>query len=156
MSKPVCAGDAFAYDLTAKLAACRQRRHEIRAAEDALGARLVCQTPGARPVTEKQLVRHEQLYGSEGVDELLPHLDKSETSRSGLASDGGMRPLRPVSVEDDGLPLQTPRTRNLGLRIVTLHRRGRGLMAIADTLGKADKVVRRYLREAEVAGLLAA
>jgi hypothetical protein len=49
----------------------------VREQEENLGARLVCETSGMPTVTEKQLTRHEQIYGSEGVDELLPYLGLS-------------------------------------------------------------------------------
>jgi hypothetical protein len=54
-----------------------------------------------------------------------------------------------------GDPWGTPRKRLLGERIVALRKDGMVPLAIADRLRKSDVVVRRYLREAEAAGLLA-
>jgi aldehyde:ferredoxin oxidoreductase len=48
----------------------------------------------------------------------------------------------------------TPRKRALGERIIALRRSRLRPMAVASRLGKSDVVVRRYLREAEAAGLV--
>jgi hypothetical protein len=108
-------------------------------------------------VTERQLARHENLYGPDGIEELLPYLSLAGTSQNRPATGGGVRVVQRrssgpmVTVKE---PWNTTKTRNLGMRIVKLRKRGRGAMAIADTLGKSDAVVRRYLREAATAGLL--
>jgi hypothetical protein len=131
----------------------RRRLEQLAKEQEArLGARLVCQTPGMPAVTERQLRRHEQLYGPEGIAELLPFLHLSGTSESRPATRGGKRPVRCASAKDNGYPWATARTRRLGARIVALHRRGRMPAAIADSVGKTDAVVRRYLREAKAAG----
>jgi hypothetical protein len=157
-----CYGGCHLYNLEAALAwkprARAEQAQSRRAAEADIGARLVCETPGMPALTERQVARHERLYGSDGVEDVLPYLSLSGTSRNGPATHGGMRPVRSRSstpVPTVVSPWNSTRTRNLGLRIVTLHKRGRSAMAIADTIGKSDRVVRRYLREAEQAGLLA-
>ena len=116
--------------------------------EERLGAQLTCQAVGMRPVSEKQLRRHERLYGDEHIDELIPYLHMSGTSQSQPATRGAMRAVSSSSRQEDVLPWRTLRTRKMGLRIVALHRRGIGDMAIADRLGLGDATVRRYLREA--------
>jgi hypothetical protein len=155
---PVYASDAFAYDFDAALDAAfdRERRQWARVdeVETALGARLTCEAEGMPRVTERQLARHEQLYGTGHVEELLPYLGLSGTSESRLATDGGQRPLLRATRSDDRVPWGSVRARNLGKKILALHARGRSAMTIADTLGKSDRVVRRYLSEAERAGLL--
>jgi len=110
-------------------------------------------------VTERQLRRHEELYGSEGIEELVPYLELAKASpvENGFSTRGTMRPVRSSSstpVPDVVYPWNSTKTRNLGERIVWLRKRGRSVMTIADTVDKTEKVVRRYLREAEQAGLL--
>jgi hypothetical protein len=128
-----------------------RRRHELEADT---GARLVSHTAGARAVSARQLERHARLYGPNDIDELIPHLAMSGTPQSGPETDGRMRPLKRSSREEGRYPWDTSRKLSLGRKILALHRRGRMPAAIAETLGKNVKVVRRYLREAEAAGLV--
>ena len=150
------------YDFKAALVASNRKQKDavgqLQAARDAAGARLVCETRGMPNVSERRLARHEHLYGAAGVEELLPHLGLSRTDESHLATSGGMRPVARRSSELDRSPSEpwkTTKTWNLGRKILALRRRGRLPSAIADALGRSEPVVRRYLREAEAAGLLA-
>jgi hypothetical protein len=125
------------FDLYAPQRAERARRLHER--EEDIGWRLVCETSGMPPHDRRKLDRHIARHGLVGVP-----------------TDGGMRVESAALAQDVALPWQTPRTRNLGMKVVRLRRRGLVPMAIADMIGKSDPVVRRYLREAKEAGLLAA
>jgi hypothetical protein len=110
------------------------------------------------PVTPRKLARHGHLYGVKGVEDFLAIVSKSGASDSCLAISVSMRGKSSRSSTPDGLPSSpwnSTKTRNLGGRIVSLHKLGLGAMAIADTVGKSDGVVKRYLREAGAAGFLA-
>jgi hypothetical protein len=90
----------------------------------------------ALPVTPRKLARHAQLYGSDGVEDYLAMLSKSETSDSCAAIPVSMRGNSSRSstpVVEVVSPWMTTKTRNLGNRIVTLQKLGLGAMAIADT-----------------------
>jgi transposase len=84
---------------------------------------------------------------------------RSTPSQKGLTKPSKTPPSdRKAAKATDDLPPTwgTTKKRNLGLRIVALYRSGMtSRIAIADRLRKSDAVVRRYLREAEAAGLLA-
>jgi hypothetical protein len=147
----------YHYDLFVEHAPLRARLEWLRREQEKRTcARLVCETPGMPVVSERQLRRHERLHGPDGIEQLLPHIEKSRTCQPRPATHGEKRPLLRASAEDNGYPWVTPRTQKLGRKIVALHRRGRDVMAIADAVGKSDRVVRRYLREATVRGAPAA
>jgi hypothetical protein len=110
------------------------------------------------PVSSRKLARHGQLYGVRGVEDFLATCSRSETSDSCPAipvSTRGVSSRSFTSVVEVKEPWNSTKTRNLGLRVVSLRKLGLGPMAIADAVGKSDRVVQRYLAEAEQAGLLA-
>jgi hypothetical protein len=114
-----------------------------------------------KPLRNEKRIREVQRLFEEhvAVDEIASraglHLQYLSTpSPDGLNKPQNMR--SPASnPEGQCSRWDTPRKRALGDRIVRLRKAGMGPMAIADRLGKSDVIVRRYLRQAQQAGLLA-
>jgi transposase len=106
----------------------------------------------------------ERLSDEEIVSRTGLHIETVRKYRSMPSENGSTKPSKVGSSERQGVKAtedlppawNTSRKRNLGLRVVALYRSGMtSRIAIADRLGKSDQVVRRYLREADAAGLLA-
>jgi hypothetical protein len=91
------------------------------------------------------------------TDLTLQTVKKYLAAPSEHMEESGSKLHSPASKAEDW-PRQwdTPRKRALGGRIIALRRSRLRPMAVASRLGKSDVVVRRYLREAEAAGLLQA
>jgi hypothetical protein len=150
--------DLFTYDFETALANARVPEPHPDTKEDLtdLGARQVCATPGMKPVSLRQLERHIQLYGDGCVDDLMPYLLPGAVLPDDPSGNGSTMRSETASTSKVGSgPWGTVRTQNLGFRIVKLHERGLMPSAIADRVRKSDGIVRRYLREAEAAGLIA-